>query len=332
MALASLPTSSASPTLTDPDQATTTVDPISTSATVVAATLPTGIPNRIYPADRLDINTVDTTGLTLISILFNQGLNWPFVVNNQVSSSQIFALLPAIIGTALGISNDQIKTWVLQVYVPTTYRSPSDAIELGTMWLGFIPSDMVDTLAQQMKNKNSAFYTGVPIATAQELASHVNAGFPLNSVADPKANGGTGNTDGGLGPAQASSNDSKTRQDAIIGVVSALGAIALLVLVFLIYRSMKRRQQLAHRRLSDPPADGTFAGVRPEGREFDQDSVGGARRRSFYYAEDSLRGFQGERNEEIQYDSRAPANMSQRRNVVPATISAPILRESSMNW
>ena len=46
----------------------------------------------------------DIPGYTLISILFNQELNWPFVVNSPVSSSQIFEYLPALIETALNIS------------------------------------------------------------------------------------------------------------------------------------------------------------------------------------------------------------------------------------
>lgn len=203
---------------------------------------------------------------------------------------------------------------------------------LGTTWLGYIPSDKVDTLAAEIKAKQSTFYTGVSDPVAKALAGHVNSGFSINSVADPNIN--NGNNDGSSSSASdASSDNGKSRQDAIIGVVSALGAIALLVLVFLVYRSMKRRKELAHRRLSDPPnAGGFIAGARPEGREFDQDSVGGARRRSFYYAEDSLRGFQGDRNDEGQYDSRTSPTMSQRRNVMPAAISAPILQQSSMNW
>lgn len=200
------------------------------------------------------------------------------------------------------------------------------------MWLGYIPTDQVDILAAQIKAKQSPFYTGVPDSVARDLASHVNSGFSLNSVADPNLTPDGNNISPGSNG--ATSDSGKSRQDAIIGVVSALGAIALLVLVFLVYRSMKRRRELAHRRLSDPPNMHEFVGARPDGREFDQDSVGGARRRSFYYAEDSLRGYQGERGgDDAQFDSRvSPQGMSQRRNVMPAAISAPILRESSMNW
>lgn len=218
---------------------------------------------------------------------------------------------------------------MLQVYVPTTYLSPSDSADLGTMWLGYIPSDLVDVLAAEIKAKQSKFYTGAPSGVATDLADRVNSGFSLRSVSDNGgATGSSGSTAGGDGVTGATSAESKSRQDAIIGVVSALGAIALLVLVFLVYRSIKRRKQLAHRRLSDPPA---AAEIRPQGTEFDQDSVGGARRRSFYFAEDSLRGYAGERQEEQEFVGGS-TTMAQRRNVVPATISAPILRESSMNW
>ncbi|KAF8879494.1 hypothetical protein BD779DRAFT_1150957 [Infundibulicybe gibba] len=221
------------------------------------APLPTDLPARIYPKDQLS-PSADLDGSTLVSILFNPDLNWKFVVGSQVASSQIFAYLPAIIASALGISVDQIKPWALQVYIPSSYQSPADVLELGTMWLGYIPTVLVNDLSSQIKAKNSAFYTGLSDPVAKALASRVEPGFNINSVPNPNAGGGNNNnaaTDG------ASSGD-KTRQDAIIGVVSTIGAIALLVLVFLVYRSLKRRRELAHRRLSDPPTRTSWVLVR----------------------------------------------------------------------
>lgn len=61
------------------------------------------MPYRIYPADQLPNGGNTIPGFTLISILFNQELNWPFVVNSSVSSSQIFEYLPVLIQAALGI-------------------------------------------------------------------------------------------------------------------------------------------------------------------------------------------------------------------------------------
>ena len=232
------------------------------------------------------------------------------------------------------------------------------------MWLGFIPSDQVDALAAQIKAKQSKFYKGVPIAAAQDLAQRVNSGFPLRSVADPTVGSGSGSGSGpGTTGASAGDEAAQVRRDAIIGVVSSLGAIAIIVLVALVYHSMKRKKELAHRRLSDPPggavpssggAAGRVAevGVRPDGREFDRDSVGGSRRRSFYFAEDSLRGFAAEQEREREREEAwrastlasssvsgggagpsAAAILTNRRTVIaPGAISAPILRESSMNW
>jgi len=97
------------------------------------------------------------------------------------------------------------------------------------------------------------------------------------------------------------SDDSHTRENAIVGVVSALGGITLVVLGYLIYRAVKKRRELAHRRLSDPLAN-HFIGEAPPNRTFDQDSTGGQRRKSFYFVEDSLRGFS-----DHNHDRMAPA-------------------------
>jgi len=209
----------------------------------------------------------------------------------------------------------------LQVYVPTTYTSPNDASQLGCTWLGWIPSDVVDTLAAQIKTKNSPFYS-IPNGVAKDLASRVVSGYNILSVPNPtSSNGGINGDNGSSG---GSGDDGKSRRDAIIGVVSALGAIALLVLVFLVCRSIKRHRAYAHRRLSDSP---DVLGVRPEGRQFDQDSVGGARRRSFYYAEDSLRVYEQTNVHD------GTQMMSQRRPIVePGVISGPTLTGSTMNW
>jgi len=67
---------------------------------------------------------------------------------------------------------------------------------------------------------------------------------------------------------------------------------------------------------------------RPD-QNFDQDSIGGQRRRSFYFAEDSLRGFGSEAGTAVA-GSQDP--QLARRNVVPNAIGAPHLTQSSMHW
>ena len=106
LALNTLPTTPAI-SLTNPDQASSTALPITAVPTTLLP-LPSGMPARIYPPDRLDPNT-DLTGFTFIAILFDLELNWPFVVLSPVSSTQIFAYIPIIIATALGIDGEIVS-------------------------------------------------------------------------------------------------------------------------------------------------------------------------------------------------------------------------------
>lgn len=220
-----------------------------------------------------------------------------------------------------------MKTFGLEVYRPATYTGPADVDQLGTVYLAYIPTGDVDDLAQQLVVKSSAFYTtlGSPY---KDLAAHVVASFPVQAVAAGSTDEGSSTTSGGSSDGSSASSSSKTREDAIIGVVSSLGAITLIVLAFLIVRAVKQRRALAHRRLSDPPVNpGNLVGVRPEHQDFDRDSVGGHRRRSFYYAEDSLRGFEGQHSEPVD-----PNMMRERRPVNANMISTPVLRDNTMNW
>jgi len=219
-----------------------------------------------------------------------------------------------------------VKTLYLQAFVPDTYQGPQDIDELLTLYLAYIPSNTVNVLAAQIKARSSQFYT-MTTGITNQLALRVDSSFAVNTVSDPNAStdgSGTG------GSTSGSSSSSKTRQDAIIGVVSALGALATLILGFLIHRSWKRRQESAHRRLSDP--DRVAVGARPEGQEFDRDSLGGQRRRSFYYAEDSLIGAPGGGDDHYDYHASPDNGMRERRPIVPGTISSPYLQQSSMNW
>ena len=193
------------------------------------------------------------------------------------------------------------------------------------MYTGFIQSDLVDVLAQQLKVQTSTFYTGLQ-SPYKDLAAHVVSSFPVTSVtgSGDTSSSGTGSS----GSSSSASSSSKTREDAIIGVVTSLGAITLLILAFLVYRAIKQRRELAHRRLSDPHQE--FIGAPPEDHEFDRDSIGGQRRRSFYYAADSLRGLgeQAQHSPSQEDPFNPQAGMRERRPV----IGTPILRDNTMNW
>ncbi|KAL4070006.1 hypothetical protein V8B97DRAFT_1871946, partial [Scleroderma yunnanense] len=303
--------------VTNPDQAPTTLSLSSGAPTSVpsAAALPGGLPSVILPQPQLNLSLVPTD-YVLISVLFNSSLNWEFVATNADSPGQIFAYFPEVIATALGIETSQVMNYELIVYIPSSYTGPQDVNQLGTVWQGYIPSDQVSILASLISNQKSVFYTGQNGIIPTTLAACVDPSLSLDAISGPKPGGSS----------SSSSSGTDTRKDAIIGVVSSLGAISLIIVAYVGYRSYKRRREGSHRRI-----DEDVAGVRPEGQEFDRDSLGEQRRRSFYYAEDSLRGYQGVHVEDNTYDHHA-STMRERRPIVAGAISTPILRESTMNW
>ncbi|KAH8103164.1 hypothetical protein DFH11DRAFT_1773904 [Phellopilus nigrolimitatus] len=241
-------------------------------------------------------------GFTAVAFMFDGTLGWEFVATKTDSAAQIFAYesLPLI-------------------HLPR--------MQLWTLFILYIPSDKVTELEQAVKARQSDLYTGI-----SGISNQLAQCFSVTSVGDPIT------SDGSNGSSNSSSSSSSgsdhTRLDAIIGVCAALGGIALCILVFLIYRNFKRRQEVAHQHLTDTNPGGTPA----PGQHFDQDSIGGQRRRSFYYAEDLLHGYaQAPMHDEV-YDHRInPAagiggGMREQRAIVPGMISAPILRDHTLNW
>ncbi|TDL22097.1 hypothetical protein BD410DRAFT_265758 [Rickenella mellea] len=315
-------------TITNPDQATTTASLVGVSQTLAAtqAALPSGLPARFLPAEGVTAND-DLSGYSPVSIMFDSGLNWAFVAANPDSvAGEIFAYLCVVLEAALSISQDGCKNYALQVYEPSTYQGPQDVSQLRTTWIGFIPSDTVNTLAAQIIAKQSPVYTGTT-GIPNELAQHIDPSYGVKAVTDPFSSSDGGHNSNTT--SSASSSADNVRRDAIIGVCAALGGIAVCILIWLVARNIKRRRESQHRRLSDPDI-----GTRVPGTQFDQDSVGGQRRRSFYYAEDSLRGYAAQQGGDEVYDHRISpqGGMRERRPVATGAISAPILRDNTLNW
>lgn len=198
--------------------------------------------------------------------------------------------------------------------------------QLGTIYLGYLNSTYVDTLAAQIKTKSSKIYTASTPPSSQ-LATHIDSSFDITTVtAATNLPGSGGSNNGSSG---GTSEDSNTRENAIIGVVSALGGITLIILGYLIYRAVQKRRELAHRRLSDPPTN-HFAGEAPPNRNFDQDSIGGQRRRSFYFAEDSLRGFSDSAGDSTGLGLEQTSGLNRR--PIAGSIGPPVMRENSLNF
>lgn len=255
----------------------------------------------------------------MISLLFTNQLSWPFVAQSLEATGQLFAYTPVMIQTALGLSADQVKTFALQAFTPSTYTG--DPSQIRTLFLAYIPSDQVDTLAAQLRAKQSPLYVSQTSTIPAQLAALLDPSLPINSVTAD--NSGTTTPNSGSGSAGSSESNTETttersRRDAIIGVCTAFGIVFLAVAVFFVARNAKRKRESAHRPISPM---------------YERNATPEERPRSFFFAEDSLRGYQtgGAHAVTDEYNYRqAPAH--RRVPVQTSAISAPVLRESSLNW
>ena len=102
----STPSSSESSTMTlsDPDEATTSVSVATTIAATAApsqAALPAAIPSTIFPPGGQPANP--GADFTLITISLDDALPWVSVVNNDQSALQLLSWMQVIIKTALSV-------------------------------------------------------------------------------------------------------------------------------------------------------------------------------------------------------------------------------------
>lgn len=191
---------------------------------------------------------------------------------------------------------------------------------------------------------------------------------------NPVSGGNHDNSNGG-----SLSANNASRRNAIIGVCVAFGALGLVVVVWWLVRAIMRHKEAAHRPLGDGGEGyGSMTQVQPLGpgssasgtRAFSPDNgmqnpfgsppgsidrheagiveAGGVHRRSFFFAEDELRGYEDTVNRDVDsdspppgstmasgatyYSSHRPVSTYRRGQITPGVISAPILRESSLNW
>ncbi|KAG8697228.1 hypothetical protein FRC09_008003 [Ceratobasidium sp. 395] len=320
-------TSSTPVTQTDPDAVMTTSSAASTFTGIPV--FPTALPTRIVPlvggVDPVrDANALQ--GYTLVGVLFTTALNWAFVAKSQEAIGQMFLYGPQMISTGLGIPGDQVKTFALQAY--TTKDFNGDPSQIRTLFLCYIPKDQVDDLAAQLRTKQSDFYTKQTNSISAQLVALVDPTLPPTAIGTGNS-GTTGPGSGSNGPDGSSAESmgatgtDHSRRDAIIGVCVAFAVLLLAVAGWYAVRNAKRRREERHHPIN-PSYERT-------GMQSPSDQMS-ERPRSFFFAEDSLRGYQaGAHAVSDEYNYRqAPSH--RRVPVQTSAISAPVLRESSLNW
>jgi len=284
----------------------------------------------ILPVPPLDTSPQNLAGMTLTTLIFEPELGYKFMLSSEQTQGQVWAYMPQAIGSALGITSDNVKALWMKPYAPVDYNGDPDS--LLTIYNAYIPSGSVDNMAHQIQSVTSAYFTG-STGIPHQLANFTVAGFPVLYVTDPYASSSDGGSDPGNTTVSGDADSSNKRKDAIIAVCTIVGGIALIVLGWWLYRNYKRRQEGAHQRLADPLGLDRGYGATDNIMRERPPSVGpdGIRRNSFYFAEDSLRGYR-DHVRDMEEEVHMSSSMGGRRPVQGVAISTPILRDNTLNW
>ncbi|KAJ7574658.1 hypothetical protein C8J56DRAFT_902106 [Mycena floridula] len=191
---------------------------------------PEGLPSKIYGLDGPALRGADQS---LISITFDETLNWKLVAENATHSHKIYNAMPALVAINLGIDVTEVQTYGLQPESPSSYTGPDDNINLGTQWMGYIHADLVETLADKV-NKGQLDHGNLSIL--EGLTPHLVRGS-LTSIEDPtlwyipKLGSMT----------QLSTIWARRRTPVIVGII--LAVTILLALGFVFLWKLRRRKQ-----------------------------------------------------------------------------------------
>jgi hypothetical protein len=206
----------------------------SISSIAIATVLPSSLPAKIVPVDAPTNLPEDSI---LVSILFAaQTMGWKWIVNSPDTASQVFAYMPSLLSSALNISESDVQTTALVAYQSLT---DTDASQLMTVYLASMPADQLSNLQAQVRTPSSTLYTqSDPIL--QQLSQQLISTFPVNAfTSTEQATIGVGAGDSG---AQQGS-DKKKSNTTVIAVVASFGSVVVLLLAFLSFRYLRRKQE-----------------------------------------------------------------------------------------
>jgi len=257
---------------------------------------------------------------TLVQLGFNYGLNYPFVVRSENTTSQIFAYMPQGIAHGLGISKDQVLMNALMPF------DTSDSLGyITTLAQAYIPSGLVNTLQLGLHSPMGDLYAN-PDTPVKTLMSMVNPTIPLipgaaldgSSSASAYNPAGTTSASAGDGaPIGGDSGSSSPVRGTSVGIgVGAVAGAAVYAaaMVYIARRYRQKRQN--HQRARSVPTAGDMSQVAGGG-------MGG------YF----MSGANGRSSPQSGgRDSQHSAGSSNGRSVREQGISNPIMAENSLGW
>jgi hypothetical protein len=313
-----LPTTwSFAPTTTPGDGlATATHDGPSTAPTGI----PTYLPQLIQPPGGMPEPPANATR---IQLGFAYGLNYPYVVNEPQSASQIFHYLPRGIAYGLGIPDHQVVMHAL-----TPYDTSASLNYIMTLAEAYVPTQMVNQLEMSLHMPLSDCYSN-PEPPVRTLMNMLDPTIPIlpgpdmggtssSAFWNPAATGTSSTSDGApIGGDSGSSN--KVRGTSVgIGVGAVCGAAVYGAAMVYVARRYRKKKQ-GHQRASSVPTAGEMSQTGGMGGFF----MSGANGRGSGRGSGSGSGGRG---------SRTSAGSSNGRSVREQGISAPIMAENSLGW
>lgn len=106
---------------------------------------------------------------TLVSVLLTPSLSWSWLLSNSNASAQIFAYMPVLLANKLDLPQTSVLTDSLEAYEPPNWRGNDKDVR--SVWLGYVPTSKVDSLAQMIVDTQSALYDKGSDITAQLVRS-----------------------------------------------------------------------------------------------------------------------------------------------------------------
>lgn len=175
----------------------------------------------------------------MIYIGFKESLNYPFVVENSVSSAQIFEYLPKVLQFPFGDAKDYKDTLVSSL-VPYHADGIDYAITVAEV---YFPTNAVDALSQLVLDDNSKLYRN-PHDTEAKLASLIDKRIPIVGL-NTDDGSSLGNNDQNNGSYDSSNNPVK-KKGTIAGVATgaAVGSIIYMSLMILLFKRYKKKKAL----------------------------------------------------------------------------------------
>jgi hypothetical protein len=204
-----------------------------------APTATSGLPRAITPA------TTSNPGpdYQVITVGFKAQLNYRFVVENALSSAQIFQYLPLLLTYPFDTSQEY-KNVVVKRLVPYSADGIDYTITVAEV---YFPADSVSSLAQFIQTPGSLLFRN-PDNTQNTLANLIDSRIPLTGLDTSSSSGSSSNSGSGnyaAGSLDSVPNESKNISGgriAGITVGSAAGCVIYMSLMFMLFQKFKKRK------------------------------------------------------------------------------------------